>query len=101
LIAASVHPLLTSEQAAAAESQRAAARAAEPAWARPIIARERHQAMLDATPIHLRPNRPFHFYGNTIRRKHYRGSPLLLPRDLWNTAAALLGLRCHLDDFSG
>ena len=27
---------------------------------------------IENTPIEQRPNRPLHFYGNTIRRRHYR-----------------------------
>jgi hypothetical protein len=32
-------------------------------------------------PILERPDRPGHFYGNTVRRMHRRGNPLPLPRD--------------------
>lgn len=29
---------------------------------------------IQATPITQRPNRPLHVYGNTVRRRHHRGS---------------------------
>ncbi|WP_437226863.1 hypothetical protein SH661x_000050 [Planctomicrobium sp. SH661] len=40
-----------------------------------VFARGALREQLDATPIELRPYRPFHFYGNTVRRVHYRGTP--------------------------
>ncbi len=42
----------------------------------PIIARGAQREMIQNTPIELRPNRPFHFYGNTVRRNHYGYSRL-------------------------
>jgi hypothetical protein len=35
---------------------------------------------IEATPIVNRPYRPLHFYGNAVRRAHYRGSPLAARR---------------------
>lgn len=29
---------------------------------------------IKSTPIEQRPNRPLHVYGNTVRRRHARGS---------------------------
>ncbi len=38
---------------------------------RPIVfGEERDQ--IKSTPIEQRPNRPLHFYGNTVRRRHQR-----------------------------
>ena len=42
----------------------------------PIIARGAQREIIQSTPIELRPNRPFHFYGNTVRRNHYGYSRL-------------------------
>ena len=48
--------------------------AAEPGWSPVVIATGAYRQQLQATPIELRPYRPFHFYGNTVRRRHYRGT---------------------------
>ena len=45
--------------------------AAEPGWSPVVIATGEYRQQLQATPIELRPYRPFHFYGNTVRRRHY------------------------------
>ena len=50
----------------------------EPGWCFTIIAKGEFKQQLEATPIELRPYRPFHFYGNAVRRKFYRGT--YLPR---------------------
>lgn len=55
-----------------ADSNRAAAQQ----WTTPIIARGSYRAYLQSLPIEARPNRPFHFYGNTVRRRH-QGDVLL------------------------
>ena len=39
----------------------------------PIIARGAQRQQIEATPILQRPYRPLHFYGNTVRRRHYSG----------------------------
>ncbi len=39
----------------------------------PIIAFGEQRKQIEATPILERPYRPLHFYGNTVRRRHYRG----------------------------
>ena len=36
-------------------------------------ARRAKRQAIKNTDILLRPNRPFHFYGNTVRRLYYRG----------------------------
>lgn len=53
----------------------------EPGWAPQIVARGEQRARLQSTPILERPYRPLHFYGNTVRRLHYRGTPLPTPRE--------------------
>jgi len=57
----------------------------EEAWSPVIIARGEYREQIAAQPIEQRPNRPFHFYGNTIRRQHHRGNPFPLPSDFWRT----------------
>ncbi len=39
----------------------------------PIIATGAQRQAIQSTPILHRPNRPGHFYGNTVRRAYYRG----------------------------
>ena len=41
-----------------------------------------YRQQLESTPVVKRPYRPFHFYGNTVRRRHYRGTAIPTPRDL-------------------
>lgn len=60
-------------------------KAAEPGWSPVIIATGTYRQKLEQTPIVNRPYRPFHFYGNTIRRMHYRGTAIPTPRDLVTT----------------
>ena len=67
-----------------------AASAQEPGWWGVVFAQGEQQRRIEATPILERPYRPFHFYGNTVRRQFYRGTPLPEPRDFINGAAALL-----------
>ncbi|MBL8889534.1 MAG: hypothetical protein JNL67_06115 [Planctomycetaceae bacterium] len=38
----------------------------------PVIATGAQRQQIRATPILERENRPFHFYGNTVRRLHAR-----------------------------
>ena len=56
-------------------------RAQEPGWSGKVILEGNERLAMDATPILERPYRPFHVYGNTVRRMHYRGLALPLPRD--------------------
>jgi hypothetical protein len=44
-------------------------------------------------PLLQRPNRPGHFYGNTVRRMHDRGNPVPLPRDFFGAAGAIFSRR--------
>lgn len=66
------------------------AKAEEPGWWGVVFATGIDKERIDNTPVHARPYRPFHFYGNTVRREYYRGNPLPMPRDLINGAHALL-----------
>ena len=56
--------------------------AQEPNWSGPVFATGPTRARIESTPIEYRAYRPFHFYGNTIRRRHYRGTAVPAPRDL-------------------
>ena len=66
------------------------ANALEPGWSGPIIARGRTRQQIESTPIAYRSYRPFHFYGNTVRRVYYRGTFLLNSRDIMQGGAVLL-----------
>ena len=50
-----------------------------PRWSPNVIARGAQRQQIQSTPITQRPNRPLHFYGNTVRRRHYRGIPAPAP----------------------
>jgi hypothetical protein len=62
--------------------------AAEPGWSPVIIATGAYREQIRSTPIELRPYRPLHIYGNTVRRIHYRGTPLPIPRRMSFTRRA-------------
>ncbi|QEG38939.1 hypothetical protein [Roseimaritima ulvae] len=66
------------------------AQAAEPHWSPVVIARGQQRAQIEATPIELRPYRPLHFYGNTLRRLHHRGRALPRPIDFRRTVVYAL-----------
>jgi len=53
----------------------------EPSWTGPVVKRGVDRVVTQSTPIEKRPYRPFHFYGNTVRRIHYRGQVLPRPKD--------------------
>lgn len=61
----------------------------EPGWADQIIPTGRERVEVKSTPIELRPYRPLHFYGNTVRRRYYRGSAVPMPRDVMTTAVKI------------
>ena len=72
----------------------------EPAWYPYAIARGQDRVVIENTPMELRPNRPFHFYGNTVRRIHYRGNPLPAPRD-WTRGTSIWFQRSDSNSASG
>lgn len=45
----------------------------------PIIAFGPERQQIRETPILERDNRPLHFYGNTVRRRHARQTPATVP----------------------
>jgi hypothetical protein len=61
------------------------AAAAEPSWSPVIIATGEYRDQIKSMPIEERPYRPLHFYGNTVRRNHYRGNPVPMPQDIGTT----------------
>ena len=67
--------------------------AQEPQWSGRVIATGAEREQIEAIPIELRPNRPLHFYGNTVRRQYYRGTVLPAPRDFAGGASAIFGRR--------
>ena len=58
----------------------------EPGWTYGVVLFGEAREAKDATPILQREYRPLHFYGNTVRRQYYRGTPLPVPRDLYDAA---------------
>jgi hypothetical protein len=62
----------------------------EPGWTNQVIARGAERERIESLPITERPYRPLHFYGNTVRRRHYRGSALPLPTDVARTSVGLV-----------
>ena len=66
------------------------AAAQEPGWWGVVIAPESIRPQIQSTPIIDRPYRPLHFYGNTVRRRHYRGTVVPAPRDIFQGGSALI-----------
>ncbi len=52
-------------------------------WSPVVIASGAYRDQIKSMPIEQRPNRPLHFYGNSVRRNYYRGvggSPVTSPQ---------------------
>jgi len=64
--------------------------AQEPGWSGNVIAVGPQRARIEATPIIYRNYRPFHFYGNTVRRRHYHGTALPRPNEFVRGPASLV-----------
>ncbi len=47
-----------------------------PSWSRQIIPTGQDRVIVKSTPVEMRPNRPLHIYGNTVRRRYNRNTPL-------------------------
>ena len=62
----------------------------EPGWEGQVVLRGEEREKVKSLPITQRPNRTGHFYGNTIRRLHYRGSAVPLPRDVVNMSYSFI-----------
>ena len=67
--------------------------AAQTGWHPVVIPTGVYRETIKATPIEMRPNRPLHFYGNTVRRRYYRASPLPTSGDVVTTTSVLLRRR--------
>ena len=50
-------------------------------WYPYVIARGSDRDIIRNTPVHERPFRPMHFYGNTQRRIYYRNTSPAVPRN--------------------
>jgi len=76
--------LFAGSSVASAASNAAVAPAASngPGWLGVVVARGELKQQIESTPIVERPNRPFHFYGNAVRRKYYRGATLPKQSDM-------------------
>ena len=70
-----------------------AVEAQEPRWYPYVLARGQDRATIQSPPIVDRPYRPMHFYGNTVRRMHHRGTPAPRPRDFARATAAVIRRR--------
>ena len=64
--------------------------AQEPGWSGRVIVFGQERAQIEATPIIHRNYRPMHFYGNTVRRRYYRGSALPRPADVVRGSTAIV-----------
>lgn len=67
--------------------------AQQPEWTGRVLKVGIDRQYTDSLDILERPYRPFHFYGNTVRRMHYRGFPLPLLRDFVMSANAIVTQR--------
>ena len=63
--------------------------ASETGWSGAISPLSPEAQQIRQQPMLERPNRPFHVYGNTMRRMHYRGNPLPAPRDFSGSTGAM------------
>ncbi len=68
----------------------AARTGSEPSWTYGIVRVGEDREAIKSMPITERPYRPLHFYGNTIRRMHYRGTAIPAPRDVVGASAATI-----------
>ena len=62
----------------------------EPGWSGRVIVFGEERAQIEATPIVYRNYRPLHFYGNTVRRRYYRGSAVPRPVDVLRSSTSLV-----------
>jgi hypothetical protein len=65
----------------------------EPGWSRGVVLFGEAREEKNATPILERDYRPLHFYGNTVRRRHYRGAARPTASDLRQTVLPAAGGR--------
>ena len=65
--------------------------AAEPSWYPFVVARGADRIAIQNTPMHKRPYRPMHIYGNAVRRGYYRDNSVTMPRGLAGQTRILTG----------
>lgn len=51
----------------------------EPGWSPSVIALGAEREQIRSTDVLHRPYRPLHVYGNTVRRRYYRGTAVPRP----------------------
>ncbi len=64
--------------------------AGEPGWTHGVVRVGEERDQIKSLPMTERPYRPLHFYGNTVRRMHYRGTAIPAPRDIVGASAATI-----------
>jgi hypothetical protein len=69
------------------------AMANEPGWEGRVVRFGAEREKIEETNILNRPYRPLHFYGNTVRRRHYRGTAVPNLRDFGRGGVALVTRR--------
>jgi hypothetical protein len=62
----------------------------EPNWQGTVVARGPQRVQIQSTDMVRRPYRPLHFYGNTVRRRHYRGTAIPQPKDFFQGLNSLI-----------
>lgn len=72
--------------------------AQEPNWYPYVFARGEDRQILQAMPLHQRPYRPLHVYGNSMRRTYYRGTPVPLAAQIGRLVQAPLAIPRVLGD---
>jgi|GEM_PF-911324 len=75
---------------ASPSAQAAEKRQGEPGWMPVVVARGELREQIESMPIEARPYRPLHFYGNTVRRRYYRGTALPTAREVAALPARVL-----------
>lgn len=63
--------------------------AAEPEWTNRVLKVGQDREKTNELPITERPYRPLHFYGNTVRRRHYRGTAVPNMQDFARTLSSI------------
>ena len=67
------------------------AQGTEPGWYPYTFARGLDRDRIRQTPMHLRPYRPLHFYGNMQRRTYYRGNAIPRLQNFRQSTRNLIG----------
>jgi hypothetical protein len=62
----------------------------EPGWTPRVVKMGEDREVSENTDILERPYRPLHFYGNTVRRRYYRGRAMPNSQDVRTTLQLLM-----------